>query len=51
VTAQRVEPDTHDVLEEAEIDAVMQQHDEWVAAGRPGAMSHVELMAEVLLER
>jgi hypothetical protein len=27
---------------------VLQGHDEWVAAGRPGAMSHEEFMAELL---
>jgi hypothetical protein len=35
-------------LDAAEADAVMQGHDEWVAAGRPGAMSHEEFMAELL---
>jgi hypothetical protein len=35
-------------LEAAEADAVLQAHDEWVAAGRPGAMSHQEFMAELL---
>jgi hypothetical protein len=35
-------------LEAAEADAVLQAHDEWVAAGRPGAMSHEEFMAELL---
>jgi hypothetical protein len=40
-----------EALEEAEVDAVMEQHDEWVAAGRPGAVSHEEIMAEVLLDR
>jgi hypothetical protein len=35
-------------LEAAEADAVLQAHDEWVAAGRPGTMSHEEFMAELL---
>ena len=35
-------------LDAAEADAVMQGHDEWVAAGRPGAMSNDEFMAELL---
>ena len=37
-----------DDLDAAEADAVLQQHDEWVAAGRPGAVSHEEAMAELL---
>ena len=32
----------------AEADAVLQTHREWVAAGRPGALSHQEAMAELL---
>jgi len=35
-------------LEAAEADAVLQAHREWVAAGRPGAVSHAEAMAELL---
>jgi hypothetical protein len=35
-------------LEAAEADAVLQAHREWVAAGRPGAVSHEEAMAELL---
>ena len=35
-------------LDAAEANAVLQGHDEWVAAGRPGAMSHEEFMAELL---
>jgi hypothetical protein len=37
-----------DDLDAAEADAVLQQHDEWVAAGRSGALSHEEVMAELL---
>ena len=37
-----------EVLEEAEIEATLAQHREWVAAGRPGAVSHEEAMAELL---
>jgi len=37
-----------DDLDAAEADAVLQRHDEWVAAGRPGALSHEEVMAELL---
>jgi hypothetical protein len=37
-----------DELEAAEADAVMEAHREWVAAGRPGAVSHEEAMAELL---
>lgn len=35
-------------LDAAEADAVLQGHDEWVAAGRPGAMLHEAFMAELL---
>ena len=35
-------------LEAAEADAVLQAHREWVAAGRPGAVSHEEAMAGLL---
>ena len=34
--------------EEAEIEATLAAHQEWVAAGRPGAVSHEEAMAELL---
>ena len=37
-----------DDLDAAEADAVLQAHDEWVAAGRPDAISHEEFMAELL---
>ena len=33
--------------EDAEIEATLAAHDEWVAAGCPGAMSHAEVMAEL----
>lgn len=35
-------------LDAAEADAVLQGHREWVAAGRPGAVSHEKAMAELL---
>lgn len=35
-------------LDAAEADAILQRHREWVAAGRPGALSHDEVMAELL---
>jgi hypothetical protein len=35
-------------LEEAEIEATLTAHRAWVAAGRPGALSHEEAMAELL---
>jgi hypothetical protein len=38
-------------LDTAEADAVLEQHREWVAAGRPGAMPHEEFMAELLGSR
>jgi hypothetical protein len=37
-----------EVLEEAAIEATLAAHDEWVAAGCPGARSHEEVMAELL---
>jgi len=37
-----------EILEEAEIEATLTAHREWVAAGRPGAVSHDEAMAELL---
>lgn len=37
-----------EVLEEAEIEAAVAAHQEWVAAGRPGAVSHEEAMSELL---
>jgi hypothetical protein len=35
-------------LAEAEIEATLAAHRQWVAAGRPGAVSHDEAMAELL---
>ena len=37
-----------ELLEEAEVEATLAAHREWVAAGRPGAVSHEEAMAELL---
>ena len=37
-----------EILEEAEIEATLAAHREWVAAGRPGAVRHDEAMAELL---
>ena len=37
-----------EALEEAEIEATLAVHDEWVAAGCPGARSHEDVMAELL---
>jgi hypothetical protein len=37
-----------EILEEAEIEATLAAHREWMAAGRPGAVSHEEAMAELL---
>lgn len=36
------------VREEAEIEAALAEHDEWVRAGRPGARSHKDVVAEFL---
>lgn len=40
-----------EALEAAEITATLAAHDEWVAAGRPGARSHEDVMAELLTSR
>ena len=37
-----------DAIEDAEIEATLAEHRRWVAAGRPGAVSHAEAMAELL---
>jgi hypothetical protein len=40
-----------EALEEAEFEATLTGYREWVAAGRPGAVSHEEAMAELLRDR
>jgi hypothetical protein len=37
-----------EALEDAEIEATIAGHDEWAQAGRPGARSHDDVMAELL---
>jgi hypothetical protein len=37
-----------EALQQAGIEAALTAHQEWVAAGRPGAVSHEEAMAELL---
>lgn len=37
-----------EALEAAETEAAVTAHGEWVAAGRPGARSHDDVMAEML---
>jgi hypothetical protein len=39
------------LLEQAEIEATLAAHREWVAVGRPGAVSHEEAMTELLGEQ
>jgi hypothetical protein len=39
---------SREALEGAEVEATLTAHDEWVAAGRPGARSHEDVMAELL---
>jgi hypothetical protein len=39
-----------EVIESAEILSTLAEHHEWVAAGRPGAVSHEQAMAELLAE-
>jgi len=41
----------HPGLEDAEAEATLAEHRAWVAAGRPGAVSHEEAMAELLRGR
>ena len=41
----------HPGLEDAEAEAALAEHRAWVAAGRPGAVSHEEAMAELLRGR
>jgi hypothetical protein len=40
-----------ELLQEADVEATLAAHREWVAAGRPGAVSHEEAMAELLHEQ
>jgi hypothetical protein len=40
-----------EVLEQAEVEATLTAHRDWVAEGRPGAVSHEEAMAELLGEQ
>jgi hypothetical protein len=39
-----------EVVESAEIETTLAAHRDWVAAGRPGAVSHEQAMAELLAE-
>jgi hypothetical protein len=39
-----------EVLDQAEIATTLAAHREWVAQGRPGAVSHEQAMAELLAE-
>jgi hypothetical protein len=36
--------------EDAEIEATLAGHDQWLRAGRPGARPHDDVMAELLAE-
>ena len=40
-----------ELLEEADVEATLAGHREWVVAGRPGTVSHEEAMAELLREQ
>jgi hypothetical protein len=40
-----------EIVEEAEIETTLGAHRDWVAAGRPGAVSHEQAMAELLGQR
>jgi hypothetical protein len=39
-----------ELLEEAEVEATLAAHRDWVAAGRPGAVSHEAAMKELLID-
>jgi hypothetical protein len=39
-----------EAIESAEIQSTLTAHRDWVAAGRPGAVSHEQAMAELLAE-
>jgi hypothetical protein len=39
-----------EVIESAEIETTLAAHHQWVAAGRPGAVSHDQAMAELLAD-
>jgi hypothetical protein len=39
-----------EVVEQAEIETTLAEHRDWVAAGRPGAVSHERAMEELLTE-
>jgi len=39
-----------EVIESAEIESTLAAHRDWVEAGRPGAVSHDEAMAELLAQ-
>lgn len=39
-----------EVVEQAEIETTLAAHHDWVASGRPGAMSHERAMEELLTE-
>jgi hypothetical protein len=40
-----------EVVEQAEIETTLAGHRDWVAAGRPGAVSHDRAMEELLTEQ
>jgi hypothetical protein len=40
-----------ELLQEADVEATLAAHREWVAAGRPGAVSHEEAMASLVHEQ
>ena len=42
---------TAEDLDEAQIDAAIAEHEAWVAAGRPGELTHEEAMTRLLADR
>jgi len=39
-----------EAIEDAEAEAIMAEYDQWVTAGRPGALTHEEVMAKLLTD-
>jgi hypothetical protein len=54
LTSTHGSPEPYEVLHSAlddEAESALAEHRAWVAAGRPGAVSHEEAMAELLRSR
>jgi hypothetical protein len=42
---------TPEDLDEAQLEAAIAEHEAWVAAGRPGELTHEEAMARLITDR